>query len=102
MKLLRIGDLILNMDQVEVIVVEDDAVHVFFAGGVPDGSRHQLTIREDGKKHFLAWLNRQGVHDLSAEHPEWQVLPSASVKSTYSWPDAEVSRNAEVLYFRRR
>lgn len=101
MKLLRVGDLVLNMDQVDFITLEDDAVHLVFGGnGAPEAQ--QFTFRGEGREYFLAWLRRQGVHDLSTEHPEWILVPGGSLPRVHTWPDAAITAEAEILYYRRR
>lgn len=68
MKLVRIGDIILNMDQILAVRDNGDKIVVIFIGST---SSEVLSISFEGENRQLlrAWLGRNGVNDLSTETP---------------------------------
>ena len=69
MKLLRVGDVILNMEQLLAVKDNGNQVVVFFAGS--SLSSKILSVTFDGNNCDLLriWLGRNGVNDLSKETP---------------------------------
>lgn len=77
MKLVRIGDVILNMEQLLAVRDNGQEMVVFFAGS---SSSEVLAITFVGENCQLmrAWLGRTGVNDLSTETPkfDWGLISS--------------------------
>jgi hypothetical protein len=83
MKLVRIGELILNMEQLLAARDTADQILLFFAGS---SSSQVLSVAFVGDNCQLmrAWLGRNGVNDLSTETPkfDWGRLSSNSADGT--------------------
>ncbi|MEK9149013.1 MAG: hypothetical protein AAB267_03085 [Candidatus Desantisbacteria bacterium] len=75
MKLIRMGNIILNMEQLLAVRDNGDEMVVFFAGS---SSSEVPSITFVGKSCQLvrAWLGRNGVNDLSTETPkfDWDLI----------------------------
>lgn len=76
MKLVRIGNVILNMEQLLAIKDEGIQMFLFFAGS---SKEKVLSITLEGENCELmhGWLSRNGVNDLSTENPiiDWFLQP---------------------------
>lgn len=76
MKLLRIGNVVLNMEQLLAIQDEGTQMILAFSGS---SSLNVLSVTLSGKNCQLlrAWLGRNGVNDLSTESPafNWILNP---------------------------
>lgn len=68
MKLVRIGNLIINMEQVIAIQDEETELELMFGGS----SEYDFSIRLEGKAYsqMKSWLGRNGVNELSNESPK--------------------------------
>lgn len=71
MKLVRIGNIVLNMEQLIAVQIKEQQLILVLAG--INGSEKQTTINLEGDNsvQMLAWLNRNGINDLSTESPNW-------------------------------
>jgi len=76
-KLLKIGDVILNMDQLLAIKDQGDQMLIFFAGS-SSSNLLSITLEGDNCQLMRLWLGRNGVNDLSTETPllNWNLNPS--------------------------
>lgn len=70
MKLVRIGDVILNMDNIIAIKDNGDKIILFFAGSSSDNIL-STTLEGENAFHIRKWLSRNGVNDLSTETPKF-------------------------------
>ena len=70
MKLVKIGDVILNMDNLLAVKDNGEQMIVFFAGS---SSENVLSMTLDGESsvQMRLWLHRVGVNDLSTESPKF-------------------------------
>jgi hypothetical protein len=77
MKLLRAGDIIINMEQVFAIKDEGgNSVTLFFANTHKldeNDSRFSMTFFNHGANLIRNWLKRMGIHDLTTETPCFYV-----------------------------
>ncbi len=76
MKLLRIGNIILNMEQLLAIKDEDSQMILFFAGS-SEANVLSATLEGENCELMRGWLGRNGVNDLSTETPtfSWILQP---------------------------
>ena len=73
MKLVRIGNIILNMDQ--LLAVKDEGLKMFlFFAGSSEKNIISVKLEDENYKMMHYWLNRIGVNDLSTEDPEFDWL----------------------------
>lgn len=76
MKLVRVGNVILNMEQLLAIKDEGSQMVLFFAGS---SEEKVLSVTLEGGNCQLmhGWLSRAGVNDLSTENPilDWFLQP---------------------------
>lgn len=70
MKLVKIGKVILNMENILAVKESNGEIILFFTGS---SSEKVLSITLEGENalQMLAWLNRNGVNDFSTESPTW-------------------------------
>ncbi|MHB8871926.1 MAG: hypothetical protein ACYC5G_05735, partial [Candidatus Doudnabacteria bacterium] len=70
MKLVRIGNVILNMDNIIAVKDNGEQIILFFAGST---SENILSTTLDGENalQIRKWLCRNGVNDLSTETPKF-------------------------------
>ncbi len=78
MKLVRIGNIILNMGQ-SLAIKDEDSQMVLFFGGSSETNVLSVTLKGDNCELMRAWLSRNGVNDLSTETPtlDWIWQSSA-------------------------
>lgn len=69
MKLVRIGDVILNMEQ--LLAVKDNGMEmiVYFSGSSPTKVL-SVSFYKENCQLIRAWLGRNGVNDISTETPK--------------------------------
>lgn len=76
MKLVRIGSVILNMEQLLAIKDEGNQMFLIFAGS---SKENVISIKLEGDNCNLmhGWLSRNGVNDISTENPifDWFLQP---------------------------
>jgi len=75
-KLLRIGNITLNMEHLLAIKDEDSQMILFFAGS-SEANVLSVTLEGDNCPLMRAWFGRNGVNDLSTETPvfNWILQP---------------------------
>lgn len=86
MKLVRIGDVVFNMDQLLAVKDEGSQMLLFFAGS---SNENVLSATLEGESCQLMrnWLNRCGVNNLATENPifNWlQQPPTVDYNKTES------------------
>jgi hypothetical protein len=70
MKLVRIGDVILNMEQLLAVKDNGEEMALVFAGSFHSNFLSIVFIGENCRL-MRAWLGRNGVNDLSTETPKF-------------------------------
>lgn len=77
MKLVRAGDIIINMDQLFAIKDDGgDTITLFFANTVTlddNSSPSSITLFDEGAYLMRNWIKRMGIHDLTSETPYFYV-----------------------------
>ena len=65
MKLAKIGDIIVNLDQISLVVDHGDSIEVILNAIIGNNS---LVLELSGVDRILllAWLNKAGIHDLKS------------------------------------
>lgn len=73
MKLVKIGNVVFNMDQLLAVQDEDTQMFLFFSGS---SSENVLSATLEGKNCQLMrnWLSRCGVNHLATENPKFNWL----------------------------
>ncbi|MBI1937309.1 MAG: hypothetical protein HYS25_04220 [Ignavibacteriales bacterium] len=71
MKLVRIGNMILNMEQLIAVQQNEQQLILVFLGLDKNNKLLSLTLEGESSLQMQIWLNRNGVNDLSAESPNW-------------------------------
>lgn len=74
MKLLRVGDIILNMEQLIAVKDVGNQMVVFFAGSSSTTKILSVTLNGRNSELLRIWLGRIGVNDLSKETPTFIEL----------------------------
>jgi len=70
MKLVRIGNVIFNMEQLLAVKEDGEQMFLYFVGS---SEERVLVVKLEKENYYLmqSWLNRNGVNDLSKENPEF-------------------------------
>jgi hypothetical protein len=70
MKLVRIGNVILNMDNIIAVKDNGEQIILFFAGST-SGNILSTILEGENALQIRKWLSRSGVNDLSTETPKF-------------------------------
>lgn len=99
MRLLRTGELILNMDQLIAIRDTADEMILIFGRCASEGDDSRallLSFSGEGRERLRTWLGRMGVHDLTTETPGSLLGSLHAEAPTHS--DAQVDEIANVVH----
>ncbi len=75
MKLVRIGNIILNMEQLIAVQQTEQQLILAFLGLDKNNRLLSITLEGESSLQMQIWLNRNGVNDLSKEIPafDWEL-----------------------------
>ncbi len=79
MKLVKVGNIILNMDQLIAAQIKEQQLILVLSGINVSGK--QLTINLEGENsiQMIAWLNRNGINELTQEISFFDYDSSTSI-----------------------
>ena len=104
MKLVRAGDIIINMDQLFAIKDEgEDTVTLFFSSSVTSDNGNlpsSITFCDEGAYLMRNWIKRMGIHDLTNETPFFNTVVHTETEEDYTTEEAFRLGKARKGYYK--